>query len=68
MTAHESREYEVKGIPLVCPICGRNRFWIRKTLMNTTGATLFGLDWANRSAVNYVCDYCGHILWFWQEE
>lgn len=35
--------------------------------MNTSGATLFGLDWANRNADNYICEYCGHILWFWQE-
>ena len=54
----------VKGRPVVCPVCGHDRFWTRTTLMNTAGATFLGLDWANRSATNYVCGECGHVLWF----
>lgn len=50
--------------PLRCPICEHERFWKRKTLMNTPGLTFFGVEWANRQAVNFVCERCGHVLWF----
>lgn len=60
----ESGEHEVKGHRLTCPICGQNRFWTRKTLMNTNAMTFFGLDWANKRADNYICDDCGYVLWF----
>jgi|GEM_PF-650217 len=60
----EATTHSVKGHPLTCPICGNTTFWTRKTLMNTAGMTLAGIEWANKSAINYVCDQCGHILWF----
>lgn len=41
---------------LICPICSHDRFWSRRTQMNTAFATFFDLDWLNRSARNYVCD------------
>jgi len=60
----EIRQRQVKGKKLVCPVCGHDHFWTRRTLMNTPGLTFFGLDWANRTSENYVCDSCGHVLWF----
>jgi len=33
-------------------------------LLNTRVASFFNFDWANRSALTYVCEQCGHILWF----
>ena len=60
----EFKEYEVKGHNLVCPVCNHNRFWTRKTLMNTPGATFFGFDWINKEADNYICENCGHVMWF----
>ena len=54
----------VEGKTIPCPICGHGRFWTRKTLMDTRGSALFGFDWANASAVNYICNRCGHVLWF----
>ncbi len=60
----EGEPVSVRGNPLVCPICGNNEFWHRWTLMNTPGLTLFDLDWANRQAENFVCDECGHVMWF----
>ena len=51
----EPAEYEVKGHRLTCPVCGQNRFWTRKTLMNTSAMTFFGFDWADKKADNYVC-------------
>lgn len=58
----------VAGHQLVCPVCAHGRFWKRRTLMNTPGLTFFGMEWANRQAENYVCDRCGHVLWFLREE
>lgn len=60
----EAREVEVRGKQLVCPVCGETKFWERRTLMNTAGATFFGFDWANKEAQNYICDDCGYIFWF----
>lgn len=60
----EAKPREVKGNKLVCPVCGHKEFWTRRSLLNTTGLTFLGLDWANRSAQNYVCNHCGHIIWF----
>jgi len=52
---------------LVCPICGHDQFWKRQTLLNTPGMTFFGIEWANKQADNYVCNSCGHILWFMKD-
>ena len=57
-------KHKIAGKILECPICNNSEFWTRKTLMNTPGMTLFNIEWANKSADNYVCDSCGHILWF----
>jgi hypothetical protein len=54
----------IKGIEINYTICGYNKFYIRKTLLNTPGMTFMNLDWANKSAINHVCGHCGHILWF----
>jgi DNA-directed RNA polymerase subunit RPC12/RpoP len=50
-----------------CPICGHDRFWTRKTVMPSVGLALFDMEWAGSEALNYVCDRCGHILWFIRE-
>ena len=55
---------KIAGNILECSICGHNEFWTRNTLMNTPGLTFFGLEWANKTAVNYVCNSCGYVLWF----
>ena len=60
----EAKAYEVHGHKLVCPICGHDAFWTRRTLLNTPMATFLNFDWANRQATNFVCEECGHILWF----
>ena len=54
----------VDGNDLQCPVCGHDVFWKRQTLLNTPGLTFFGVEWANKQADNYVCDRCGHMLWF----
>jgi hypothetical protein len=55
------------GRRLVCPICAGETFVERRSLLNTRGFTFFGLDWANRTAVNYICATCGYIMWFLSE-
>jgi DNA-directed RNA polymerase subunit RPC12/RpoP len=52
------------GREVPCPVCAHDRFWTRRTLMDTRGAAFFGLDWAQPTAENYVCTRCGHVLWF----
>jgi DNA-directed RNA polymerase subunit RPC12/RpoP len=57
----------IDGHELHCPVCQHNEFWKRRTLMNTPGLTFLGMEWANKEADNYVCDSCGHVLWFMRE-
>jgi uncharacterized OB-fold protein len=57
----------INGIPLQCPVCKHDKFWSRKTLMNTPGATFFGVEWANKEAQNYICNKCGYIYWFFND-
>ena len=60
----EAKEYEVVGNRLTCPICGHDRFTLRRSLLNTRWRTLLDFDWADRRAMNFICERCGHILWF----
>ena len=55
---------EVKGHELKCPVCGNIYFRTKHVLLNTTLATFFNLDWANRQATCFVCSDCTHIFWF----
>ena len=64
MAEEEPQEVSKYGHKLTCTVCEHGRFWSRRTLMNTKGATFFGFDWANREAVNYVCERCGYVFWF----
>jgi len=60
----EVKEFSISGQKLRCPICDFTEFWTRETLMNTTGMTLAGIEWANRKAMNYICNNCGYVYWF----
>ena len=57
-------ECEIAGYKLSCQMCHNTHFWTRETLMSGKGATFMGMDWAERTAVNYLCSQCAHILWF----
>jgi uncharacterized protein with PIN domain len=63
-TSKIAGEYSVQGKKLICPICGGNLFFTRRSLLNTAVLTFFDLDWANKRATNYICQHCGHIMWF----
>lgn len=60
-------EHEVGGHLVKCPTCGGARFWSRRSVLNTRGATFFGFDWANRGIVNLVCADCTRIVSFHDE-
>lgn len=60
----EAIQYQLDGKDLKCIMCGHDKFWTRKTLMNTKFFTFWELDWANREADNYVCGRCGYVHWF----
>ena len=60
----EPRSYEIQGHVLKCNLCGHDEFHKREGQLNTSMATFFKMDWANTSAVCFVCDRCGQILWF----
>jgi hypothetical protein len=63
----DTQHYEVAGKQVQCPHCGGNNFDTGGALLNTTGLTFLGLDWANRSAHLLICTACGHIDWFLQK-
>jgi DNA-directed RNA polymerase subunit RPC12/RpoP len=65
--ADGSVEVSAAGTPLTCPVCGNRTFHERNSLLNTRFATFMKLDWANAQAVNYICNHCGYIFWFWAE-
>ena len=54
----------IKGKVLKCDICGHDKFKHQEAQLNTKTATLLNLDWANKSANCYICDYCSNIKWF----
>ena len=60
----EAEPAYVDGKSFHCLVCGGDRFRRRRSQLNTALATLFSLDWANRSATCVVCADCGYIHWF----
>lgn len=66
MKNKEAKELVIEGQKIICPVCSHDRFWSRKSLLNTRGASFFNFDWLNRTAVNQICDRCGHVLWFYE--
>ena len=60
----ETQHYSVAGKQVTCLHCGGEDFDHSCALLNTTGFTLLGLDWANRAADLLICTTCGEIRWF----
>lgn len=65
--APETLRFEIGGVAVSCTTCAHDRFRQRTAQLNTTFATMFWLDWANRSATCLVCDNGGYILSFLPE-
>jgi len=65
---HDGAENQtIDGHSLICPLCGHNRFWKRKTVLITPAAAAWNFLWASKKAVNYICDQCGYIFSFLRE-
>ena len=60
----EPQAIQIMEKQLSCPICQNQLFWTRKAQLNTSLASFFNLDWANRSAHCFVCSECTYIFWF----
>jgi predicted nucleic-acid-binding Zn-ribbon protein len=60
----DSSRFEVAGLVVRCPHCGGEEFIEGRAQLNTSGMTLLGLDWANRSAATLACVGCGRVEWF----
>ncbi|MCY7293560.1 MAG: hypothetical protein LH615_15390, partial [Ferruginibacter sp.] len=60
----EPEVVEVRGNKLVCQICSSDKFWNRNAQLNTSVASFFGFDWANKSATCFVCADCTYVYWF----
>ncbi len=55
---------EEDGVEAQCVVCSHDRFWFRRTMLNTAGMSFLGLEWANKEAANLVCNRCSHMMWF----
>jgi predicted nucleic-acid-binding Zn-ribbon protein len=62
--SQDGRGVVVFDKPLVCQVCGNDRFLQREIKMQTTGLTFFDLDFLNESADGVVCNRCGYVHMF----
>jgi uncharacterized protein len=64
MEGPDGHAYEAAGKRVHCGHCGGEAFLAHEALMNTTGATMGGVDWTDRSGTALVCVRCSLIQWF----
>ncbi len=64
MSRQDPAPRTIRGRALACPLCQGTLFHTHDYLLNTRAAAFLNLDWTNRAATVFVCDGCGHILWF----
>ena len=50
--------------PFSCLVCRGKLFFDREMKINTTGAEVLGLGWANESGTGLVCQRCGYVHTF----
>lgn len=55
---------EVHSRQIKCVVCSNEYFYTREAQLNTSAASFFNIDWANKSATCLVCSECTHIMWF----
>jgi len=63
----DSEQVVIDGHSLLCPVCGQDKFWQRKTALLTPAAAFLNFNWGSKVATNYICDQCGYIYWFLRE-
>jgi predicted nucleic-acid-binding Zn-ribbon protein len=59
--------YSAAGARITCPCCQNDTFNLDYKLLNTSGASFLGFDWANKNAAILICKRCTHISWFMKE-
>ena len=62
--AFGSAHYKAGGVQIRCTHCNGEVFGEHEALLNTSGATLVGLDWLDKSGTALICDGCGLIQWY----
>lgn len=60
----DEKRYYINDILLTCPHCAGEYFERDSAQLNTAGFTFLGIDWANQSALTFICTTCGSIQWF----
>ena len=60
-------QFTVNGHKVTCTICGNIIFSRSTAQLNSSVATFFNFDWANRTANTLVCSSCSHVSWFLQK-
>ena len=64
----EGGHYEVGGKRVRCSHCDSSNFVAKEILLNTWLLSLLRIDWLDSSATVLVCDNCGQLIWFAQDE
>ena len=62
--AFEPARYQAAGVQIRCTHCKGELFQEKEALLNTTSATLFHLDWLDKSGTALLCEDCGLIQWY----
>ena len=60
----EAEAVVLNNRPFKCQVCENDKFFRREAQLNTSLATFFGMDWANRSAICLICSKCKYVHWF----
>ena len=68
----ESKGYVIANKELLCPICKCDKFYKKNIKLNTTIASLVGIEENLRSIDGYICSECNHIVtfvsqWSWKK-
>ena len=60
----ESKGYVIANKELLCPICKCDKFYKKNIKLNTTIASLIGIEENLRSVSGYICNECNHLIAF----
>ena len=60
----ESKGYVIANKELLCPICKCDKFYKKNIKLNTTIASLIGIEENLRSVSGYICNECNHVVTF----
>ena len=59
-------KFSAAGKEVQCTHCGSTEFEATQVLMNSSFASIFGFDWADRHSNVLECRACGQVMWFSQ--